>query len=73
LPKSPVASEATGTLVQTVEAVVTVGPESAALLSKKLGRKVEPGEQFDIGTVSLNGDATPAKHLFSEPLTNTKD
>ena len=36
----------------TVEAVVTVGPEHAAKLSKELGRVVLPGEQFDVGVVS---------------------
>jgi hypothetical protein len=37
---------------QSVSGVVTVGPESAKLLSKKLGRKVYPGEQFDVGVLS---------------------
>lgn len=35
-------------------AVVTVGEESAKRLSKQLGRKVEPGEQFDIGTLAVH-------------------
>ena len=34
--------------------VVTVGAESAKLLSKKLGRKVEVGEQFDLGTLAIH-------------------
>lgn len=33
--------------------VVTVGPESAALLSKKLGREVKVGEQFDLGAIAI--------------------
>lgn len=63
---APIAPAATGTMVQTVEAVVTVGPEHAALLSERLGRLVEPGEQFDLGTVSANG-LPVGEHLFSDP------
>lgn len=33
--------------------LVTVGPESAAKLSKQLGRKVEVGEQFDLGALAV--------------------
>ena len=33
--------------------MVTVGEESAKLLTEKLGRKVEPGEQFDLGTLAV--------------------
>lgn len=44
---------ATGNVKQAFSAIVTVGPEDAAKLTKKLGRKVEVGEQFDLGTVSL--------------------
>lgn len=33
--------------------VVTVGPESAAKLTQLLGRKVEVGEQFDLGTLAV--------------------
>ncbi len=36
-----------------LSAVVTVGEETAARLSKQLGRKVEPGEQFDLGTLAV--------------------
>lgn len=35
-------------------AVVTVGEETAKRLSAQLGRKVEPGEQFDIGTLAVH-------------------
>jgi hypothetical protein len=37
-----------------LQGIVTVGAESAALLSKKLGRKVEVGEQFDLGTLAIH-------------------
>ena len=64
--------------VQTITGVVTVGPESAALLSKKLGRRVEPGEQFDVGVLAYY-HPNPIirlwrslihirRHLFSKPL-----
>jgi hypothetical protein len=63
---------------QSLQAVVTVGPETAALLSEKLGRTVLPGEQFDIGTVAyyhpnplrrLWGSLKASRrHLFSKPL-----
>jgi hypothetical protein len=33
--------------------IVIVGEESAALLSKKLGREVKAGEQFDLGTLAV--------------------
>jgi hypothetical protein len=36
-----------------LHAVVTVGPETAELLTKKLGRKVEVGEQVDLGAVAV--------------------
>lgn len=36
-----------------LQGVVTVGEESAKKLSKKLGRKVEVGEQFDLGTLAI--------------------
>lgn len=32
---------------------VTVGEETAAILSKKLGRKVKAGETFDLGTLAV--------------------
>jgi len=32
---------------------VKVGPESAARLSKELGRKVEVGEEFDLGVAAV--------------------
>lgn len=32
---------------------VTVGEESAKRLSEVLGRKVEPGETFDLGTLAV--------------------
>lgn len=32
---------------------VTVGEESAKLLSKKLGREVKPGETFDLGVLAV--------------------
>lgn len=36
-----------------LQGVVTVGPESAEKLSKLLGRKVEVGEQFDLGVLAV--------------------
>lgn len=36
-----------------LQGVVTVGEESAKRLSKVLGRKVEAGEQFDLGTLAI--------------------
>jgi hypothetical protein len=36
-----------------LQGIVTVGEETAKLLSKKLGRKVEAGEQFDLGTLAV--------------------
>jgi hypothetical protein len=33
--------------------VVTVGPESAKLLSEKLGREVKVGETFDLGALAV--------------------
>lgn len=41
-----------------LHAVVTVGPEQAELLSQKLGRKVEVGEQFDLGAIAVH-DSNP--------------
>jgi hypothetical protein len=41
-----------------LHAVVTVGPETAKLLSDKLGRKVEVGEQIDLGMVAMY-DSSP--------------
>lgn len=35
-----------------VSGKVTVGAESAARLTKKLGRKVEVGEEFDLGVLA---------------------
>jgi hypothetical protein len=59
-----------------VSAMVTVGPEHAAKLSKELGREVLPGEQFDIGVVSYYHPSTirrlwgswkaSRRHLFSK-------
>ena len=62
-------------------AVITVGPETAAKLSKKLGREVLPGEEFDLGTIAyynqnplkrLTGTirvmVRAAKSPFSKPL-----
>lgn len=45
-----------------LHAVVTVGPETAALLSEKLGRKVEVGEQIDLGMVAVH-DEKPFRRL----------
>jgi hypothetical protein len=36
-----------------VAGIVTVGEETAAMLSKKLGRRVEVGETFDLGTLAV--------------------
>lgn len=36
-----------------LEGIVTVGEESAKRLSKVLGRKVEAGETFDLGTIAV--------------------
>ena len=47
-----------------VSGVVTVGEETAALLSKKLGRKVEAGEKFDLGTLSIY-HKNPLKRFFA--------
>lgn len=46
-----------------VSGTVTVGPESAAILSKKLGRKVEPGEEFDLGVLATY-DQNPFKNFW---------
>jgi hypothetical protein len=43
--------------------IVTVGPESAAVLTEKLGRTVEPGEQFDLGTLAYYSN-NPARRLW---------
>jgi len=45
-------------------AVVTVGEETAKLLSKKLGREVLPGEQFDVGTLAVY-HKNPIKRFFA--------
>lgn len=37
-----------------LHAIVTVGPEQAERLTKLLGRKVEVGEQFDLGAVAVH-------------------
>lgn len=37
-----------------LEGIVTVGEESAKRLTKVLGRKVEVGEQFDLGTLAIH-------------------
>lgn len=42
---------------------VIVGEESAALLTKKLGRKVEPGEVFDLGVVAYYNE-NPLRRLW---------
>jgi hypothetical protein len=47
-----------------VSGKVTVGPESAALLSKKLGRKVEVGEQFDLGVLATY-NKNPLRRIWS--------
>lgn len=44
--------------------VVTVGVESAARLSKLLGREVKPGEQFDLGLLSYY-HKNPIKRMFN--------
>jgi len=44
--------------------IVTVGEESAKLLSEKLGREVKPGEQFDLGTLAIY-HRNPLKRLFA--------
>lgn len=36
-----------------LEGIVTVGPESAEKLTRLLGRKVEVGEQFNLGTLAV--------------------
>ena len=43
--------------------VVIVGPETARLLSNKLGRKVEPGEAFDLGVLAYY-HSNPWKRLW---------
>ena len=50
----PNIEQAVATPFESIElsGVVTVGEESAKLLSEKLGRKVEPGETFDLGTLA---------------------
>jgi len=82
LPKVPrVVVRSTSAKIESAElsGVVTVGPESAKLLSKKLGREVKVGEQFDLGTVAyyhknpwkrLWGTLKimSRKNLFSKPL-----
>jgi hypothetical protein len=42
---------------------VTVGPESAKLLSKKLGREVKPGEVIDLGVIAYYNE-NPLKRLW---------
>jgi hypothetical protein len=66
-----------GTKVSEITGIVTVGPESAARLSKELGREVLPGEQFDLGTLAYyhknpikrlwRSWRAGRKHLFSNP------
>jgi len=46
---------------------VKVGAESAKRLSKKLGRKVEVGEEFDLGTLAyFNRDPEKQKQGFKK-------
>lgn len=44
--------------------VVTVGEESAARLSKQLGRPVHAGEQFDLGTLAYY-NKNPIKRIWN--------
>ena len=61
------------TLTQSIEAVITVGPESAYYLSIILDRDVKAGEPFDIGEVALNNPEVNLNHLFSTPLKDQAD
>ena len=63
LPKVTV-QQANANKRQQLSGVVTVGPESAVLLTKKLGRKVEPGEQFDLGVLATY-DPNPFKMFWA--------
>lgn len=45
--------------------IVTVGPESAKLLSEKLGREVKVGEQFDLGVIA-ELDSNPFKNFLAQ-------
>jgi hypothetical protein len=47
-----------------VSGVVTVGEETAAILSKKLGRPVAAGEQFDLGVLSYY-NRNPFKRIWN--------
>lgn len=51
---SPSISNTASTPFESIElsGVVTVGEESAKVLSKKLGREVKPGEEFDLGVLA---------------------
>jgi hypothetical protein len=61
-----------------VHAKVTVGAEHAAILSERLGRHVEVGEEFDLGLVAgfdpdpiLNEELQSEAHrphIFNDPL-----
>jgi len=53
IPKIVIRSTSAKVKYAEVQGMVTVGPESAKLLSEKLGRKVEVGEQFDLGTLAV--------------------
>ena len=53
IPKVTIRSTSAKVKHAELHGVVTVGPESAELLSKKLGRKVEVGEQFDLGAIAV--------------------
>lgn len=44
--------------------LVTVGEETARLLSVKLGREVRPGEQFDLGVLSVY-HSNPLKRFWA--------
>ena len=51
--KSKIAAEANVEYAE-LTGIVTVGEESAKRLSEMLGRKVEVGEQFDLGTLAVH-------------------
>jgi hypothetical protein len=44
--------------------IVTIGEETAKLLSEKLGREVLPGEKFNLGTLAIY-HKNPVKRLVS--------
>lgn len=56
LPKITIRSTTAKVKHAELSGVVTVGPESAEKLTKLLGRKVEVGEQFDLGTIAMYDD-----------------